>query len=220
LIVIDPPFPTHAGYAFGGGGGGTPFAKGGGDGPIHLICHGGDGTHPLVCWAGGDGPTPFSGGGGPGPLFMSPATSEVLNAAKGAAGSQPAPFSFGPGLTPSAPAAAPTTPFEWSDTLNVVQGGGHIYAQTVGMRLEIWDTGDWILSVGFRTFAKVKLKFDIALTDGSVRGLCTISSRWRDYESTSGAVDCVAFGGSSRCISQFFSRISLALRSIDGWGPL
>jgi hypothetical protein len=87
------------------------------------------------------------------------------------------------------------------------------------MRLKIWDTGDWTLFVGFRTFAKVAMKFDLALTDGGFQSLCTVSSGWRHFNSTSGFPDCVVFGGTSPCIRQFFSIISAALRSIDGWGP-
>ena len=182
----------------------------GGDGPVHIFRGGGDWSGPL--FRAGDGPTPF------GRLTFSPTDDNALKARAAAAQPETPPFSFDPQI--GAGNVAQMKPFIWSNTLNIVEGGGVIYAQLLAMRLQIWDTGDWNLFIGYRTFAKVAIKINVALNDGGFRGLCSVSTDWKTLNSTNGFPDCLVFGGNSVCIRQFFSVISDAIRSTDGWGPL
>jgi hypothetical protein len=185
---------AHEPCSRGGSGGGTPFLHGGGEG-VATRSH-------------------EPGEGGPSPLSFSPLNDKALKADAKATKSA-APFSFG-----EMPADTESKVFEWNDTLNIVAGGGQVFAQLIAMRLTIWDTGDWTLFIGFRTFARVRIKIDISLTDGGLRGLCSVSSGWQYLNSTSGHIDCLVFGGHDPCVGQFFSIIKNAWRSTVGIGPL
>lgn len=200
-------FATYPAWCRGGGDGGTPLRRGGGEGGTPL--GGAEGPSPWNTF--GEGPGACYGGDGPNPLVVSPMTDEALKAGKLELKSE---SPFDPN---EKPVETDCKEFVWNHEL-AIEHCGHIYARIIKMRLRIWETGEWTLWVAFRSWARVRIKVSIALCDKHSHRLCVITTDWKTLSDSSGAIDGVVYGGHSACVSEFYTIIDHAYRSVKAFG--